>query len=401
MIERVEFRSLDELRESFVGRSTPVIVSNSVDEETRAQYWSPATLRDLVGDRTVAVLRAEAGTFDYDAQGDRKYRSLQVPFADAMDALASAPEGSGPFHYVRQIRLEEVGLHPVGLLGAQLLPPEAGRVVPRLWVGAAGCVTPLHYDGKNNLLAQMHGRKRVTLLPPTEHANIYSYGVGHYAAHASRVDVEAVDAESFPDFPSAQMISFELLPGDTLFIPAFWWHHVRSLELSVSVNEWWPARPPQYLVPASVDYLRIHYQKEKLARTLTNEESPEPLRFAALAREASEKNLLCAATLFCGASVVALLDALASGTREEGAAQASEAGHASVAASLAERGIISEPEAKQAHFCLALADLAAAQGKTQKLPDVEKMVREISALVARYATAAVAGNQACAPHETI
>jgi hypothetical protein len=31
-------------------------------------------------------------------------------------------------------------------------------------------------------------------------------------------------------------------PGDVLFIPAFWWHHVTSIDVAISINYWW--RPP-------------------------------------------------------------------------------------------------------------------------------------------------------------
>jgi hypothetical protein len=37
-------------------------------------------------------------------------------------------------------------------------------------------------------------------------------------------------------------VSAELAPGDAIFIPPLWWHHVESLErFNVLVNYWWHA----------------------------------------------------------------------------------------------------------------------------------------------------------------
>jgi hypothetical protein len=41
---------------------------------------------------------------------------------------------------------------------------------------------------------------------------------------------------------SAPCMEAILEPGDILFLPAFWWHNVISLDVSISVNYWW--RPP-------------------------------------------------------------------------------------------------------------------------------------------------------------
>jgi hypothetical protein len=68
----------------------------------------------------------------------------------------------------------------------------------------------------------------------------------HYAGvdgnqyNTSAVDVENPDYVKYPDFKLAP-VPFEctLGPGDALFIPKKWWHHVRSLDWSVSANIWW------------------------------------------------------------------------------------------------------------------------------------------------------------------
>lgn len=51
--------------------------------------------------------------------------------------------------------------------------------------------------------------------------------------------MENPDLEKFPKFTEAAFLSCILSPGDTLFIPAKYWHYVRSLDLSFSVSFWW------------------------------------------------------------------------------------------------------------------------------------------------------------------
>ena len=109
------------------------------------------------------------------------------------------------------------------------------------WLGPRACVSPLHFDPLDNLLMQFVGRKVVWLLDPNPG------GMWHYAGHdgqqanTSPVNPEAVDTARYPRFlqegPVAQRCV--LHPGDMLYIPSKWWHYVRSVDTSVSVNVWW------------------------------------------------------------------------------------------------------------------------------------------------------------------
>jgi [protein]-arginine 3-hydroxylase / protease len=111
-----------------------------------------------------------------------------------------------------------------------------------LWLGPRGCVSPLHYDPLDNLLMQVVGRKRVSMLPAqTNQASLYAGQEHDQQNNTSAVDVEGPDLARFPMFESvaAEIRSTTLDPGDALYVPSRWWHHVRSLDLSISVNVWW------------------------------------------------------------------------------------------------------------------------------------------------------------------
>lgn len=115
-----------------------------------------------------------------------------------------------------------------------------------IWISEIKANTRLHYDFFDNILIHIEGRKRIRLYPPSDSGYLYPYPscshiVGNYPhVHFSEInDTELVDPKQFPDFSNASTIEVTLEPGDMLFIPAGWWHEVRSLLSSVSLNFWW------------------------------------------------------------------------------------------------------------------------------------------------------------------
>ena len=62
----------------------------------------------------------------------------------------------------------------------------------------------------------------------------------------SLVDFAHPDLVRFPRFAEAMRHArvAELGPGDAVFIPSMWWHHVEALEpFNVLVNYWWREAP--------------------------------------------------------------------------------------------------------------------------------------------------------------
>jgi Cupin-like domain len=116
-------------------------------------------------------------------------------------------------------------------------------VLPRIWLGNR-ITTPTHVDEWNNIGCVVAGRRRFTLFPPEQISNLY-IGPLDFAptgAPMSLVSLLDPDLDRYPKFREAlrESQSAELGPGDALFIPPLWWHHVESLEpFNVLVNYWW------------------------------------------------------------------------------------------------------------------------------------------------------------------
>lgn len=78
--------------------------------------------------------------------------------------------------------------------------------------------------------AQVHGRKRFRLWGPDAHAALQVFPDAHPRARKAQVLID-----STMGLPAAEL-DVILEPGEALFIPAFWFHHVEALSPSVSVN---------------------------------------------------------------------------------------------------------------------------------------------------------------------
>jgi len=126
------------------------------------------------------------------------------------------------------------------------------RAPPRLWIGNR-VKTQTHFDPSHNLAVCVAGRRRFTLFPPEQICNLYPGPLDRTPGNVplSMVDIDAPDFGKYPGFREAQAHAqyAELEPGDGLYIPYAWWHHVRSLApFNLLVNYWWSGaetpRPP-------------------------------------------------------------------------------------------------------------------------------------------------------------
>ena len=243
-------------------------------------------VNEIVGGYQPVVLRGQVAAWPAVAAargGDRAMASYLSGFGGGapLEVLIGAPEIDGRFFYADDT-LTGFNFHrqrvPIGALVAELLryaetdaprphalyanaatapdhlpgwedanPLELGVDAPaRLWVGNGSRVAT-HYDTSYNIACVIAGRRRFTLFPPEQVGNLYVGPLDHTMAGppSSLVDPDAPDLTRFPRFVQAQEAArvADLEPGDAIFIPPIWWHHVRaSGRLNVLVNYWWEHR---------------------------------------------------------------------------------------------------------------------------------------------------------------
>jgi hypothetical protein len=168
------------------------------------------------------------------------------PLAQSLEQLLSQIDAPNPpALYVGAVPAPQAmpGLARDNVL--DLLEP---HVVPRLWLSNRVTVQT-HYDLSYNIACVLAGRRRFTLFPPEQLVNLYVGPLEFTLAGQpiSMVRLDEPDLERYPKFSEAwkQAQYAELEPGDALFIPYMWWHHVESLSaFNVLFNYWWDDSPP-------------------------------------------------------------------------------------------------------------------------------------------------------------
>jgi Cupin-like domain len=258
---------------------------------------SDTFLREVVPCYQPVVLRGQVSTWPAVAAGLRGPRAM-ADYIGAFDCgrpasvMVGAPEIEGRYFYSDDVQglnfhRETVPLprlldklleliedpHPPSLYAsaaatsdhlpgwdsANRLALPVQMAMARIWIGNRARART-HFDVSSNIACVVAGRRRFTLFPPQQIANLYVGPFEHTLAGqpTSMVDPERPDLSRYPRFAEAlqHALVAELSPGDAIFIPALWWHDVVALEpLNVLVNYWWGQQADTPAFPALVHAL--------------------------------------------------------------------------------------------------------------------------------------------------
>ncbi len=170
-----------------------------------------------------------------------------LPFAEIANLLLRDRDGDDlPCHYAGGVPVPFI---MPGVL-ADNPPPflDPVRTIEiSLWIGNQ-TRTAAHWDLPQNLACVVAGKRRFTLFPIDQIGNLYITPLDLTLAGqpTSLVDFYNPDFERFPRFRDAMphAIVADLEPGDVLYMPSLWFHHVESRErFGAMINFWWRDGP--------------------------------------------------------------------------------------------------------------------------------------------------------------
>jgi hypothetical protein len=246
---------LKTFREEIRPVSRPVVLKGLVRDwpVVRAGRESPRALADAIsafdGGRQVHVVEFPAGSDGHmfyrpDMSGFNFTRTLGNIGATLTRLLAQADVPDAPPVFLESMPAADflpdfAASHPMPFVDAQF--------GPRIWIGNRVKVQT-HFDLLYNIACVVGGRRRFTLFPPDQVANLYPGPIDFTPSGTpiSMVPFTRPDLARFPRYGEAlrHASSAELEPGDAIYIPYGWWHQVESLtSLNVLVNYWWNDTP--------------------------------------------------------------------------------------------------------------------------------------------------------------
>lgn len=208
---------------------------------------------------TVAPTESNGRIFYREDMLELDFRQDKVPLPAVLEALSRQLDAPAPpTLYVGSTTIDTwlPGFRNDNDLGFGEIQPLAS-----IWIGNRTRIAA-HQDVPDNLACVVAGRRRVTLFPPDQLANLYIGPLDFTPAGQaiSLVDFSAPDPDRFPDFAEAMRYAqvAELEPGDAVFIPSMWWHHIEALEgFNVLVNYWWRQSPAWMDTPMNALMLAI------------------------------------------------------------------------------------------------------------------------------------------------
>lgn len=231
VIDRVDNITPEEFREKYFKPRRPVVIRNLSHSWPAYTRWTWDYFISLVGHEMVGLYnnsRADANTRvnGYDEE---------MKFGDYLGMVKKGPVQLriflfNIFKYAPQIVNDFTW--PDHLIKGLL------KKYPMLFVGGAGSIAHMHYDIdlSHIMHTQFIGRKRVLLLENSQSPLIYKMPLTVESA-ASFVDWhEKLDTDNFPALKYARGYTTILEHGDTMFMPAGYWHHMQYMDSGFAMS---------------------------------------------------------------------------------------------------------------------------------------------------------------------
>jgi histone arginine demethylase JMJD6 len=259
-VERVHDISVADLRSGYAEPGRPVIISGCIEHWPARKKWSLDYFADHFGDKSL----------DF---SDKTWK--------LRDFVADLRSGTKPAPYLNQVKLDEqfqelfadigdLKYTRSNALNSRFLPNSMriDRGIKALFMGGAGSgFGKLHWDYSylHVYISQVRGPKDFLIFSPDD--SPFLYPKPDYPADSMVKDFNNFDIEQYPDVKKATPIRFTVNEGETVFIPAGWWHATQMRELSISLAESaldrgnWKIRKDWYLS----EYHKSSVSKTKLS----------------------------------------------------------------------------------------------------------------------------------------
>lgn len=234
-VDVVEDISGDDFKRKYYDTQTPLIIRGLAKKWPAYTKWNWEYLKEVAGKEKVGIYN----NVKSDAYTPINKADEYTTFGEYIDMISKGPAAW-------RIFLFNIFSHAPQLTKDFTWPDHLMRGfvkrVPMLFVGGQGSITHMHFDIdlSHIIHTQFAGRKRVLLFPYTEQHKLYRkpFEVLSVADFSNYYDPEKskLDLKQFPAIDTAEGYDIILEPGDTLFMPGGYWHHMEYLESGFAMS---------------------------------------------------------------------------------------------------------------------------------------------------------------------
>lgn len=233
-INRIKTPKFKDFIVQYYSQHHPVIITDGIKHWPALNKWTPEYFAEVVGDQLVEVQMGRNQVQDF----ERKSTLLKqmIPMKAFVEKVLNAGASNDFYLTANNAQNSKSAVTKlygdIADFGKGYCNVAQQNSLSFIWFGPKGTFTPLHHDLTNNMLVQIYGRKKVTLVPALQTPHLYN----DRWVFSEISNLEDVDLKRYTEFKHVTRISLVLEPGEALFIPIGWWHTVESLDVSISVS---------------------------------------------------------------------------------------------------------------------------------------------------------------------
>ncbi len=233
-IDIIDTPPFDVFIRDYYSKHKPVVLKKGIDHWPALKKWSPQYFADTLGDKEVQIQFNRESDALFERNSDKHRKSMLI--SEFVDMIENNGDSNDYYMTANNTQQNIDAIKPafedIGDFGEgyrNLIDDPAFSTF--FWMGPKGVFTPLHHDLTNNMLVQVYGTKKVTLIPAWQVPFLYN------DLHVySEVDFPNFDLKKHPLMEHVTPVEVTIEAGDALFIPIAWWHCVNGLEKSISIS---------------------------------------------------------------------------------------------------------------------------------------------------------------------
>ncbi|MBO9594863.1 MAG: cupin-like domain-containing protein [Niabella sp.] len=230
-LDKFDQLSPEDFKKNYYQQNKPVVIRDLARQWPAFTRWNWDYFIDVVGDKEVGVYN----NVKSDSYTPINTADAYMKFGEYLEMVKKGP-------VELRIFLFNIFQHAPQIVSDFTWPDTymKGFVkkFPMLFVGGQGSVTHMHFDIdlSHILHTQFLGKKRVLLFPFEEQHKLYRkpwevLSLANFAQY-----YEKFDYEKFPAAKNARGYEVILEHGDTLFMPAGYWHHMEYIDAGFAMS---------------------------------------------------------------------------------------------------------------------------------------------------------------------